>query len=101
MLELLALPGWNVGPTPLTAWVDLLTNEGLNVVVKRESPGVSWLEIESLGLEGYAVMDGLDVEAINFELEGNDPATTRALLERVAEALSWEIHEDDDEDDDD
>ena len=101
MTELLLLPSWNLDPTPLSEWVETLVELGYDAKVERESAGVSWLEIEALKLRGYAVMDGLTVEAINFELEANDPSPARHALEQAAATLSWEVHQDDEDDADD
>jgi len=106
MIELLALPAWDTPPTLLSAWAERLEGQGLTVSVTRESTGVSWVEVGSLRLRGYAVMEGLHAEAINFELAAPDPAPARAALERAAAELAWELHEEDegggegDEDDD-
>ena len=102
MTEILALPGWKIEDTPLSAWVDQFEGQGWKAVVTRESPGVSWIEVAALRLRGYAVIeDGRRVEAINFELGGPDPGPAREALTRAAAALSWELHDDDDSDDDD
>jgi hypothetical protein len=102
MIELLALPDWQTGPTTVEAWVTQLSALGAKVVVTRESPGVAWLEVAALRLRGYAVMDGSRVEAINFELAAPDPSPAAAVVESVAQALGWEVHPDepDDEQDD-
>jgi hypothetical protein len=97
-MELLAIPAWNTSPTPLSAWVDQLTGQGLTVALEHESSGVTWLEIGSLRLRGYAVIESGSVEAINFELHAQDTAPSRDAIERAAEALGWEVHEDDEED---
>lgn len=100
MIELLALPGWKTAETALSAWVDQLRGQGLEVVLNRESTGVSWIEVDAPRLRGYAVTAGRHVEAINFELDAADLAARRAL-ELAAAALSWELHEDDDDSKDD
>ena len=98
MIEILALPGWKIEETPLSAWADQFASQGLKAVLTRESTGVSWIEIHSLRLRGYAVIeDGRRVEAINFELDGPDTAPARDSLTQAAAALSWELHEDEDE----
>ena len=101
MTELLVLPAWNVGPTPFSEWVEALTNLGHKVEVERESSGVHWLNVSALELRGYVIVDGLSVDAINFELEGLDSAPARLAVEQAASALSWEVHDDDHDDSDD
>lgn len=100
MIELLALPAWDTAPKSLAAWVEQLEGQGLGVAVVRESPSVSWLEVGSLRLRGYVVVDGAHAEAINFELSAPDPEPARRAVERAAAALAWELHDDAGEDDD-
>ena len=97
MIELLAVPAWDQPSTPLKRWVEELERQGLLVTVVRESGEASWVEVSALRMRGYAVMDGLSAEAINFELTAPDPAPARRAVEIAAAALSWEI---DDEPDD-
>jgi hypothetical protein len=104
MIELLALPGWQVPPRTLDEWVFQLSELAGPVIVTRESTGVSWVEVASLRLRGYAVLEGSRVEAINFELGAPDPGPAARAVEQAAEALGWEVHPDDpgdDPDDDD
>lgn len=98
MIELLAIPDWKTRPTTLAEWVAELEKGGSKVEVIRESTGVSWVELGSLRLRGYAVMEGGDVEAINFELAASDIGPALALLEAAASALGWELHEDQSDD---
>ena len=97
MIELLAVPAWDQPSIPLKRWVEELERQGLAVNVVRESAEASWVEVNSLRLRGYAVMDGLAVEAVNFELAAPDPAPARQAVETAAAALSWEIDDDADE----
>lgn len=101
MIELLAVPAWNTPTITLDAWVDALKAQGVAVAVERDPPG-AWLEMGSLRLRGYALSEGIKLEAINFELSDPDPAPATRVLEAVAVALGWEIHPDEgDETDDD
>jgi hypothetical protein len=101
MTELLALPGWNTSPTELYAWVERIQGFGHDVVTTRESTGVSWIEVPSLRLRGYAVMQGRHVEAINFEITAPDATAARQVVEGAAAQLGWEVDEDDSDDGDD
>jgi hypothetical protein len=101
MVELLAVPAWDTPPTPLDAWSRGFEGQGFAVTVTREADGETWIELPGLRLRGYVLMEGAHVEAINFELAAADPAPARLALERAAEALAWELHEDDDGDDED
>jgi hypothetical protein len=94
MVELLAIPAWKTQPTTLAQWVEELEKGGSRVEVIRESTGVSWVEVGSLRLRGYAVMEGGGVEAINFELAASDIGPGLALLQSAASALGWELYED-------
>lgn len=98
MIELLALPGWQADPRTLDDWVARLSETAGPVIVTRESTGVSWLEVAPLRFRGYAVMEGRHVEAINFELTAPDPEAATRAIESAAEALGWEVHADDPDD---
>ncbi len=100
MTELLALPGWNTPPRTLDDWVGQLTALGASIVVERESAGVSWIEVASMRLRGYAMSEGERLEAINFELSDPDPGPATRLIETAAAALGWEVHPDEPDDDD-
>ena len=99
MIEVLALPGWETPPRTLDEWVFQLSELAGPVIVTRESTGVSWVEVASMGLRGYAVIEGTRVEAINFELDALDPGPAARAVEQAAEALGWEVHPDDPDDD--
>ena len=101
MIELLAVPCWNTPPIHLAAWVEALQNQGLAAVVVRDSPQGSWIEVNALRFRGYALMNGIKVEAVNFELTAPDPTPARLAIETAVAALAWEIDEDNDVEDDD
>jgi hypothetical protein len=100
MIELLALPGWQAPPTTLDDWIGQLTALAGPVAVARESREETWLEIGALRLRGYVVFEGRRVEAINFELADPDPAPAIRAIEAAAQALGWEVHPDEPEEDD-
>jgi hypothetical protein len=100
--ELLAIPAWRTPPTTLAAWVEALESwGGPAVVVERESPEGAWIHLEALGVHGFAVLAGPNVEAVNFEIQEPLTPETEAMLAEVAAAIGWEIHPDDDEGDED
>ena len=102
MIELLAIPGWQTGPTKLDAWVAALEETcGAPVTVVRESPQGSWVAAGSIRIRGFAILAGPHVEAINFELSDPDPAPATSLLEAASAAIGWEIHPDDEDEEDD
>jgi hypothetical protein len=101
MTELLVLPAWNTPPRSLQDWVAQLTAQGVSVTVERESAGVSWIEVASMRLRGYAMSEGERLEAVNFELAEPDPTRAAQLIEVAAAALGWEVHPDEPDDDDD
>jgi hypothetical protein len=101
MIELLAIPGWQTGPTLLSDWVARLEVEvGGPVVVKQDPPQGAWIEVGQLCLRGFAMLAGPHVEAINFEVSAVDPAAAIQLLEATSVAIGWEIHPDDDDEED-
>jgi hypothetical protein len=94
IIELLALPAWQSPPRTLEDWVAGLSANAGPVVVTRESTGVAWVEIGSHRVRGYVVLEGGHVEAINFELSAPDPAPAVSVLEAAAQAMGWELHPD-------
>jgi hypothetical protein len=92
MIELLTVPDWNSPPRRLDEWSSALD---VSSSVIREPDGTTWLEVASLRLRGYVVIEEGYVTAINFELHDPDPADARALVEKAASALGWEVHEED------
>jgi hypothetical protein len=98
MVELLAIPEWRTTATTVEDWVEQLSSLGGPVVVTRESTGVSWLEVASLRMRGYAVTEGTRVEAINFEITAPDTGPATQVIESAARALGWEVHPDDPDD---
>ncbi len=98
MIELLALPDWQTPPRSLDDWVAQFEALAGPVVVTRESSGVSWVEIGTLRLRGYVVLEGQRVEAINFELAAPDPEPAARVVEAAAQALGWEVHPDEPDD---
>jgi len=101
MTERLALPGWKTPPTSLEAWTGAIAALGHRVETERESTGASWIEVPSVRVRGYVLMQGQFVEAINFETSAADPAPVLDLIGQAAAALGWELHDDDGEDEDD
>jgi hypothetical protein len=101
MIELLAIPGWQTGPTLLSDWVARLEEEvGGPVVVKQDPPQGAWIEVGQVRLRGFAMLAGPHVEAINFEVTAPDPTAATRLLEAASAAIGWEIHPDEEEDED-
>lgn len=102
-VEWLALPGWQAPPADINDWARALTEACGPTTVDRESAEVHWVEVGPMRVRGYAVIEGGKVAAVNFELFDPDLEPARAALEAAADALGWELHADDpdDEDDDD
>jgi hypothetical protein len=99
MLEYLAIPAWNTQPTPISTWVERLSEVAGPVIMTRESSTVAWLEVAPLRLRGYVLIENGNASAINFELHDSDPKPATRALETAAEALGWELHADDDDED--
>lgn len=98
MIELMVIPDWNTPERTLEDWVSRLSEVGGPVVVTRESVSASWIEIASLRLRGYAVIEGPRLEAINFELHASDPDPALRVIEAVSKELGWEVLPDDPDD---
>ena len=99
MIEILAVPAWDAPTTTLAQWLEAFEGQGLAVSIVRDSPQASWIEVNALRLRGYALMDGIKVEAVNFELTAPEPIPARQALIAAATALAWEIDENEDDDD--
>jgi hypothetical protein len=98
MLELLAIPSdWTGSPVSLDDWSAAFAERGHPADVEREPEGDS-IEVGSLRLCGLADAEGDRLVAIHFELFAPDPGPARAIVEDVARALGWEVHEDDEDD---
>lgn len=97
--ELLALPAWNSPPRSLQDWRDAIAGQGQTVVVTSRNDE-TWLEVGSIGLRGYVCIEGDRTVAINFELSPADLEAATRTLERAAQALDWELHADEPEEDD-
>ena len=91
MLEILATPNWRQETTTLEQWVEAFRSQDLTVSLERESPTVTTLEIASIRLRGHVLSDGLNVEAIDFELASVDIEPARKALETAAAVLGWEL----------
>ena len=100
MVEWLAMPATGAAPVMLDAWSEAFAALGQTARIVHDGPGVAWIEVPSARLRGYAVIEGGGVEAINFELREPDPAAALALLQAVVAKLGWELHQEDDEEDD-
>ncbi len=100
MIELLAIPQWQAPARTLNDWSAALAGLGLDVRVVQDEDRDSWLEIPSLRSRGFAVLDGLTLEAIHFEVAAIEPEPAIEQLTQAASALGWELHPDNDEDDD-
>ncbi len=101
MVELLAIPEWNAPPRSLDDWVERFNALGYAPEIEPDLPEGAWLSVGSLRLRGYAVLEGRLVTAINFEIHAPDPAPTTRVLEETARSLGWEIHPEDEEEDED
>ncbi len=102
MIEMLAIPAWRTPSTTLEVWIARLEQQGDRaVVVERESPEGAWIHLETIGVHGFAVLAGPHVEAINFEIDEPNTAAAARFLEEAAAAIGWEIHPDDEGDEED
>ena len=96
MIERLAIPAWKAPPRSIEEWAEAI---GEGCVLGREPDGSAWIEVAAVGLEGFALIEGENVVAIDFDLNAPDPAPALDLLETAARTLGWELHEEDGEDD--
>lgn len=100
MIEWLAMPATGASRVMLDAWAEAFSAVGYTARIVHEGPGVAWIEVPSERLRGYAVIEGGGVEAINFEFPEPDAAATLTLLQAIVARLGWELHQEDDDEDD-
>lgn len=98
-IELLALPAWNSPPKSLDDWRAALADQGQVATIRVDS-GETWLVLDALRVRGYVSFDAGHVEAINFELHDPDPEPATRAIAAAAQALGWEVHPDEPEEDD-
>lgn len=98
MLEFLAIPAFNTRPTSVDDWAARLAEFAGPVAVDRDSPSAAWLEVGSLRLRGYVLIENGHATAVNFEVHGHDNEAAIRAIEDAAGALRWEVYPDDDED---
>ena len=97
MQEWLAIPGPCSQPIGIDVWVARLTLLGHEPALEKENSDGFWIECAALRLRGFTMMEGVNVDAINFELHDLDPAPALQLLEAAVLSLGWELHQEDDE----
>ena len=97
MIERLALPPWDGNPTELEVWTSKFAELGHPATVSDKTSNSAWIEVTSMRLRGFAVLEQGLVEAINFEIHHPNPAAAITLLESVTKSLGWELHQDDDD----
>jgi hypothetical protein len=100
MVEWLAIPATDTPPIDLSTWADRMEALGHKPTVERDGAEGAWLEVAPLKLRGYAVFEGENVEAINFELHAPDPTPALDWLKGAADGIGWELYPDDDEEED-
>lgn len=98
MIERLALPAWDAPPATLADWVAALADADAPAEVVRDA-GEVWLEARPRRFRGFAVVEEGHVTAVNFEFHGEADAAL-AAVEAAARALRWEIHDNENGDDD-
>lgn len=100
MTEYLAIPAWSTPPRSLDDWKSRLASLGHPATSRPEPPEGTWLDIPSLRLRGLAVVEDGKLSAIYFELDDPDPSAALAALESAADALGWEVHADEEDEED-
>ena len=101
MVELLAIPGWQAPVRTVEDWLNALAVLGHAARISLDEDHDTWIEVPDLSLRGLTVLDGVNLEAIHFELENPETEVVLEVLCQAAAVLSWELHPDDDDDDDD
>lgn len=103
MIERLLIPSWNAPPRSVDDWRERFTQLGCPPTILQDDPEELWLRLDPVGVRLLAVVEGSTLVALHAEIDPKDPASAISLLEDAALGLSWEVHDegDDDEDGDD
>lgn len=96
----MAIPSHDSPPVELAAWRMALEGVAPPVRLGVEE-GETFLEIEYLRARGQVSFEGPVVEAILFEIEGEEAGRAVEALERAARVVGYELHDPTDEDDED
>lgn len=98
MTQRLAIPAWSSPPCPLDAWAGAFSARGHAAQIEIDTDDEANLVVESLGLDGFASLEGGQAVAIDFDIDADDEAAALALLGEVAASLGWELHDETDDD---
>ncbi|MEW4566331.1 hypothetical protein AB1L88_00545 [Tautonia sp. JC769] len=99
VIERLLIPAWNAPARSVDDWNAQLEQLGDPPVIDRRDPEELWIVLDPIGTRLLAVMEGSTLVALHAEIDGPDPSNALDLLGRAADALDWEVHETEDEDD--
>jgi hypothetical protein len=98
-VEWLAIPAFGAPPRTLDDWASALADLGYALEIEPDNPEGATLRIDSLGVEGYADLEGPNITAIDFTLTDDAPPGVLTILREAANRLGWELHaETEDED---
>lgn len=100
MIERLLIPSWNAPRRSLDDWQAEFDRLGHPPTVERDGPDETWLVLDPIGTRLLAVVEGAVLTALHAEIDAPDPGPALAILDRAAGALDWEVHDEDEEDDD-
>lgn len=88
--EWLLVPPTGVSGCPLEDWLGALMQAGGQVTAKRQPEGL-WLHFAESSIQGFVSIDHGQVEAINFEIPAGSSLKHCEVIRKAAEKLSWEI----------
>ena len=89
--EWLIVPPAGIPGCPLEDWLGALTQAGAEVLAKRQPEGL-WLMFDAgCPIQGFVSIERGLVEAINFEIPDGTTFNHCERLRKAAEALTWEI----------
>jgi hypothetical protein len=100
VIERLLIPAWNAPPRSIDDWQRQFEQLGHPPSIDRGEPEETWLFLDSMGTRLLAVIEGPTLTALHAEIDGPDPSTALDLLNQAADALHWEVHDTEDDDDD-
>ena len=99
MIERLAIPAWKTPTRTLDDWRARFEALGHPSAIDRGAEE-AWLLVDSAGLRALAVIESEALGALHVEIIADDPAPALALLDAAAEGLGWEVHDEDDGEED-
>lgn len=99
MIERLLIPSWNAPARSVDDWRERFETLGCPPTLVRVDPEELWIRLETISTRLLAVVEGSSLVALHAEIKPNESTRAIALLEEAALGLSWEVHDEGEEED--